>query len=272
MIGTWWHVYVAGHETWIPTEGSAYNPEKRFVNVGWTEPGYKSNTLLSDNYVRATRNIITDKCKQPENVMKWMNWEATDLGRVLVAYGVPGPKNVWDLKDGKAIFTDDALFGSDINNMFHKPRSENSAYSYWVAAPGYSSMANRQSEFIDERIAPNGMNIWGFLLDPTKFDTAKLDPIRKMDIELNKYYPIKSWDATLFASITFKPDDPITTTNQNILDTLNGEWAKIITAKSEAECATLFTEAQTKLNGLGLKDLEAFYTEQYKANLARLEG
>ena len=272
MIGNWWHVYVAGHEAWIPTEGAGYNPEKRFVNVGWTEPGAPGNTLLSDNYVRTTRNIITDKCTQPENIMKWWNWEATDIGRIVIAYGVPGPSNVWDLKDGKAIFTDNALFGSDINNMFHKPRSENGAYTYWVAAPGYTSIANNADKVIDPRILPNGINIWGFMLDPKAIDISKLDPIRKLDLELNKYYPIKSWDATLFANIVFKPDDPITTTNQNINDALKGEWAKIITAKTEKDCISFFNEAQLKLNEMGLKDLEKYYADQYKINLDVLNG
>ena len=272
MIGTWWHVYVAGHEAWIPTEGANYKPEKRFVNVGWTEAGAPYNTLLSDNYIRSTRNIVTDKSTQPENIIKWWNWEATDMGRVIIAYGVPGPSNVWDLTGGKAIFTDNALFGSDINNMFHKPRSLNGAYTYWVAAPGYTALANNAASVLDPRILPNGMNIWGFTLDTSKFDMNKLDPIRKLDLELNKYYQIKSWDATLFASINFKPDDPITTTNQNITDALKGEWAKIVTAKSEGECADLFKAAQKKLNELGLKDLEKYYADQYKINLDKLNA
>src|SRR5690606_3963897 len=81
-LGTWWHVWVAGHEKWGQLEGDDYNPDKRFINVSMLAPGLKpeDGTHLASNFVGYSRFILTDKCKQPENYIDYLNWEYSELG------------------------------------------------------------------------------------------------------------------------------------------------------------------------------------------------
>jgi len=115
------------------------------------------------------------------------------------------------------------------------------------------------------------MNIWGFSANIEQLDMSKFDAIKRLDLELAKYYETDLTDNALYNPV-FKPDDPVTVVNQNIKDTLNGEWAKIITASSEAECESLFMAARQKLNDLKLADLEKFYQETYQKNKDKFDG
>ena len=46
----------------------------------------------------------------------------------------------------------------------------------------------------------------------------------------------------------------------------------MISAESEDACAAAFESAKSAMNALGLQDLEKYYAESYKTNLASYEG
>ncbi len=270
-IGNWWHMYVAGHEAWIPTEGENYKTGKRFVNVSFAQPGVKEHTLLANNFIRTNRAIITDKSKQPENIIKWWNWEATEVGRFITCYGVPGPSNVYDIVDGNIKIKDIVFYGSDINNEYHKPKEENGAMAFWMLAPGYTPVNGSQMDILDDRIMVNGINAWGFEKEQKNLDSSQLKPNNKLEYELYKYYETKTWDAALFNPV-FLPENPVTDINQNVKDTLLTEWAKIITSATEEECIDAFMNARNRMNRLGLAELEKFNAQSYVDNLKKFNG
>lgn len=256
-IGTWWHVWVAGHEAWGQQEGENYNIEKRFMNVTVKAPGVEEHTLLGSNFIGTSRVIMTDKCTQPENVMKWWNWECSELGTMITAFGPPGPENVWDIVDGKWMFKDSTFDNARKNEVFHAVVEKWGGKAYWMVTSG----GLLEHPNIDPRVTRvSTYDFW-----PIKEDGSFLDPGVNICWQ---YTDGKSWDSTLF-TVTFKPDDPITTVKQTIDDTLPSEWAKIIMSKTDAELEANFMAAREKLNSLGLHDLEKFYADSYKANVEK---
>jgi hypothetical protein len=202
--------------------------------------------------------IITDKAKDPESIIKWFNWEVSGIGTMITGYGKPDPENVWDIKDGKWIFKDSALDYNKKNENFHAVREKFGAQSYWMVAPG--------GWFKDDHLDPRVTRV-------SVYDMWPITPEGKfLDQGVNTSWANvdgKSWDSTLFR-VTFKADDPITTTNQTIKDTLISEWAKIITSKTESDLEKNFNASRAKLDQLGLRELEKFYAESYKKNVEKL--
>lgn len=257
-IGTWWHTWVAGHEAWAQQEGDAYTIEKRFMNTTIKAPGVEEQTSLSSNFLGASRVIITDKCKQPENIMKWWNWETSELGTMITSFGPPSDDNVWNIKDGKWIFKEDTFDNATKNEKFHKVLEKWGAKAFWMT----TSAGWLKDDHLDTRVTRvNAYDYW-----PINEKGEFLDEGVRICWQNSEG---KSWDSTLF-QVTYPADNPITITNQTIKDTLLSEWAKIITSKSEEEVIQKFTESRDKLNNIGLKDLEKYNAESYKRNKEKL--
>lgn len=256
-IGTWWHVWVAGQEAWAQQEGDKYNIEKRFMNVTVKDPNVEKATDVSSNFIGNLRVIITDKAKNPEQIMKWFNWELSGIGTMITGYGKPDPNNVWDIKDGQWIFKDSAMEYAKKNENFHAVREKFGAQSYWMVAPG--------GWLKDEHLDPRVTRVSVFDMWPVTSEGKFLDEGVNLSWANVKG---ESWDSTLY-TVSFKADNPITNVNQTIKDTLLSEWAKIITSNSETELENNFIDAQNKLNELGLHDLEQFVAKTYKENLEK---
>ncbi|WP_199615977.1 extracellular solute-binding protein [Paenibacillus alkalitolerans] len=256
-IGTWWHVWVAGQEAWSQQEGSNFNIEKRFMNVTVKDPNVDQATDVSSNFIGNSRVIITDKAKNPEQIMKWFNWELSGIGTMITGFGKPDPNNVWDIKDGQWIFSESAKDYAKKNENFHAVREKYGAQAYWMVAPA--------GWLKDEHLDPSVTRVSVWDMWPVDSDGKFLD--KGVNLSWANVQG-KSWDSTLY-TVSFKADNPITNVNQTIKDTLLSEWAKMITSGSEAELEKNFNAAQNKLNELGLHDLEKFVAESYKENLEK---
>ena len=71
--------------------------------------------------------------------------------------------------------------------------------------------------------------------------------------------------------IVFTVDNPLTIKNQQIEDLIKTGFAKAVMSKTEDGAMKAFNDMQRKAVKLGLKDIEAFRTEEYKKNLAKLQ-
>lgn len=257
-IGTWWHLWVAGQEAWSQQEKDKYNIEKRYMNATVKAPNVENATDVASDFIGNYRVIITDKAKDPESIVKWLNWEVSGIGTMITGYGQPDPNNVWDIKDGKWMFNDSALDYVKKNDYYHAVKEKFGAQSFWMVAPG----GWFKDEHLDSRVSRVSVyDMW-----PVTSDGKFLD--KGVNLSWANVEG-KSWDSTLYR-VTFKADDPITNINQTIKDSLLSEWAKMITSKSESELEENFNNSRKKLNKLGLHDLEEFYATSYKANLEKL--
>ncbi len=101
MIGGWWIGYNAGHEIWSLTDPT-WTEDKRFIQIGFKDPAVEQASVTAKNNLGSSWTIITDKCKNPEAVMKFIDFTQTDAGSALCNWGIPGP--VQSYKDtGKTI-------------------------------------------------------------------------------------------------------------------------------------------------------------------------
>ncbi len=255
-IGLWWHAWTAGHEKWAQ-EDKDYTIEKRFMNATLQVPGVEEPTYLSSNYIGSYRSIITNKVKEEsvvDEIVRFMDWECSELGNFIIAFGPPDPGNIWDIKDGKWIFKDNTMSNETKNENVHTVKAKFAAQEIWVATGGGRIEDSR----IDPRISRvNGYDFWPINSDGSFYDKG-------VDICFRNS-TAKPWDSTLF-TVTYPSQDPIAITNQTIKDAIRVEWAKIITSKTQEEMETQFYKSRDALNQMGLKELTEYNQEQYKAN------
>ncbi len=271
-IGTWWHSYVGGHQVWQSTEED-WTIDKRMQCVTFEETD-ATPALISDNFIRTTRNIITDKCQNPEEVMLFWNWETTPMGVAFTSMGPEGEGRPWTIdEEGNCKVNDWYWYGKDGDNTFLWDNYENEMGSgnYWMAAPGYTpeNRVDDPSEGWADPVA--AVNEWDLVPNFDEMDQEKLAPgqqIQKLNQETSKAYV---WDQTLW-TISFGPDDPEKIINQDIADHISSAWVEIVMADSEEECVELFEKMRDDLHSMGLDDLVAYQQETLDKNTAKFEG
>lgn len=271
-IGTWWHSYVGGHQVWQSTEED-WTIDKRMQCVTFEETD-ATPALISDNFIRTTRNIITDKCDNPEEVMLFWNWECTPMGVAFTSMGPEGEGRPWSIdEDGNCKVNDWYWYGKDGDNTFLWDSWENEMGSgnYWMAAPGYTpeNRVDDPSEGWADPVA--AVNEWDLVPNFDEMDQSKLAPgqqIQKLNQETSKAYV---WDQTLW-TISFGPDDPEKIINQDIADHISSAWVEIVMADTEEECVELFEQMREDLHSMGLDDLVAYQQETLEKNTAKFNG
>lgn len=89
MMAGWWIGYNAGHEIWSLTDPT-WTENKRFIQIGFKDPAVEKAAVTCKNNLGSSWTIITDKCKDPEGVMKFIDFAQTDAGIALTNWGIPG--------------------------------------------------------------------------------------------------------------------------------------------------------------------------------------
>lgn len=87
-IGSWWMCWNAGHEVWQSLDPKT--PEnKRYVQVGFKAPDAKAAYITGKNKYGSYETIVTDKAKDVENIIRFINFQATERGMALFNWGIP---------------------------------------------------------------------------------------------------------------------------------------------------------------------------------------
>lgn len=269
-LGTWWYAWVSGHQTWAVQEGDDYNIDKRFANVSVHGEGVEMDqtSLLTSNFIGSYRMIITDKCSEEKvaQIVKYLNWEASELGTFITGFGAPCESNVWKIADDGTWLFDDEIMDVDHKDTTYHQVKDAHTVGYWLAINAQWLKTDEYSNFdkLDPRVdrvsvydywpvnedgsfANDGINIcWGF-------------------------YTAPALDTTMFTT-SFDARDMITTTKQMIQDNVETYWVEIVNAESEEECVAKFEAARDDCNSIGLEELTDYYEASYKANLEKFEG
>ncbi|WP_455620001.1 hypothetical protein [Eisenbergiella sp.] len=269
-FGTWWYGWTGGHQYWATQDPDNYTVEKRFANVSVHADGVamEDTTLLTANFLGSYRCIITDKCKDLGMVMRYLNWENSEMGNFIMGWGAPDEDNVWKIdEDGTWLMDDDILSVDTKETTFHKVREDyNGGGSYMIALNGQWLRTDETQNFdhIDPRVDRVSVyDYWPVNEDGTFSDEG---------IRLSwGHYNAQAKDISMY-NVTYDPNAEITITKQTIKDMLETEWARMITAGSEEECEQIFMEAREKCNGLGLEELTEYVKSQYEANVTKFEG
>lgn len=269
-FGTWWYAWVGGHQTWAVQEGDDYDKNKRFANVSVHGEGMsmEDTSLLTSNYVGSYRMIITDKATEEEiqGIVKYLNWEASELGTFIMGFGAPREENVWKIDDDGTWLFDDEIMNVDTKDTTYHSVKNHYACEYWVAICGQWLKSDGRSVFdkIDPRVGR--VSIYDYW--PVNEDGSFAD--EGINICWGNYTaPAK--DTTMYQT-TFNSRDMIATIKQMVDDTITSSWAEIINSASEEDCIAAFEAARDNCNAMGLEELTDYYENSYKANVEKYEG
>jgi len=273
-IGTWWHNYVGGINVWSTTVED-YDPNYRMVCVTFEETD-TTPALISDNFIRTTRLILTDKCtdEQAINYAKWWNWESSQIGQVMAAEGVPeGEYDLWHLdENGDIVVNDDYFYASGTDVSWQDMEEQSGAFAYWMQAPAYMAL-NREPDAGYSASSPVGcVNVWDFVSDAAKLDMDRLHPTTAKTKEVvAEFTDPYLWDQTMW-TISFDPDSEELTIQQNMLDLIPSLWAKVVMSATEDECVANFNAMKDQLHQIGLDKVVAAQQAAYSANVAKFNG
>lgn len=269
-FGTWWYAWVGGHQTWAVQEGDDYDKNKRFANVSVHGEGMsmEDTSLLTSNYVGSYRMIITDKATEEEiqGIVKYLNWEASELGTFIMGFGAPREENVWKIDDDGTWLFDDEIMNVDTKDTTYHTVKNHYSCEYWVAICGQWLKSDGRSVFdkIDPRV--DRVSIYDYW--PVNEDGSFAD--EGINICWGNYTaPAK--DTTMYQT-TFNSRDTIATIKQMVDDTITSSWAEIINSASEEDCIAAFEAARDNCNAMGLEELTDYYENSYKANVEKYEG
>lgn len=273
-LGLWWRTFVMGHEYWQEVDPDV-DINKRYLNAQATAPDVENNSLATMNMLctdvtNGAYWCITDKCADPASLMKWLNWEWSPYGTMVVQYGYPDEGNVYDIVDGKIVFKDEALDASKKNLEWHAVLEKYDRGLYWLTTRrSYVNAGVNPMPFdIDERVIWNNWGT-GDLYPKTPDGSRYLDD--GWEICWGFYDMDTAVDTTLYNAI-FDADSYEFIVNQNVRDLEKTYWINIVTANSEDDCMAMLEEAKAVLQGADIDTLLAFRANTYQENLRKVSG
>ncbi|MBL4938623.1 sugar ABC transporter substrate-binding protein [Clostridium sp. YIM B02515] len=245
-IGAWWETWNAGHEVWQKTNKN-WTEDQRFVQVSLKSSNAEQSYLSPKDTTAGGYTVITDKAKDPEAIMRFLNFAITPNGTRLFAWGIPNLDNSnWNFKDGKWSFnekTKQEIINATYDYKAHEPLGSN--YLWLDHTGGVISDAPQT-------------NIW---IDQCFNDQAKWKKVMNDNLKNTIY------DNSAMDQIGFLPDNPVTVIQQQVDDIVRSYWAKAILSKTDAEFDQNYAELKSKVQKAGVDKLEKYMTEQYKNNL-----
>ncbi|AZN41896.1 sugar ABC transporter substrate-binding protein [Paenibacillus albus] len=250
-IGPWWQSWNAGHEVWKTTM-KGWTDNQRYVQIGLKAPEAEAAYLSPKDTTGWNYTVITDKEKHPEDVIKFLDFEMTPIGTRLFGWGIPNlPESVWNYESGGKWSFNDAqkqkLFAGTFE--YDKVDELTGGNQIWLDHPqGLMSDDNKSTAWYDQNF--NAEDKWKSLMNDNLKDTIYDNTARR---------------------IVFTADNPLTIVNQQIDDLIKTGFAKAVMSKTEQGAADIFNDMRDKAMKLGLKDIEAFRTQEYKNNLAKLQ-
>ncbi|WP_314586500.1 sugar ABC transporter substrate-binding protein [Paenibacillus terrigena] len=244
-IGPWWQSWNAGHEVWQKTNKN-WTEDQRYVQVKLKAASAEKAYLSPKNARGGTFTIITDKAKNPEDIIKWMNFSITDMGTRLVGWGAPNqPDSVWKYDNGKWSWVDSAK-KAIIDATWNYDTSDKLGQGYLMLVEGQGTMKDDGKS-----------TLW---FDQNFNDEAKWKKIMNENLKDTIY------DNSL-GSITIPANDPLIMTKQQIDDQIETLWSKAVMSKTEDEFTKNYDDMKEKLNNSGLHDIEKFRSDVYKKRL-----
>ncbi len=245
-IGSWWQSWDSGHEIWQKTNPN-WQEEQRFVQIKIKDAEAEAAYLSAKDTTGWGYTVLTDKCTNPAEVIKFLDFSMTPNGTRLMAWGVPNtPDSNWMIEKGNWSFNETAkaaIIDSSYDYDAHDLLGPN---QYWLTH-GQGSMSDNPK-----------VNAW---IDQCFNDEAKWKKLMADNLADTIY------DNSAMAQIDFLPDNPVTIQKQQIEDIIVSSWSKTVLSKTEEEFEKNYAQMKEALNKAGIRDLEAYMTQEYNKNL-----
>lgn len=253
-VGGWWISYNAGHEVWQSMDPNM--PEdKRFVQISFKGENAEGAYLSGKNYLGSSCTIITDKAKNPEALMKFINFQATDLGKAISGWGIPNGTPIGDTgRTGKFWNIDENGNWEVDSEAKQQLVTETWSYDdeyYWQGVP-WLFMNQSRWEDGEHNIWPNQM--W---------------------YEENKWKSmmIENMAGTIFDASTYTlrvKSDEVKLAEQSVKDAWKMNWPIAVQANNDEEFEAAWTKLQDALTVAGIDKIEEAYSENYKEAMEKM--
>jgi hypothetical protein len=247
FVGNWWICGMYGHEKWISSYGSDYNENMRYYHVNVAPEG--KTAVFNYKNTNGNRVIITDHATNVEGILKWFNFENTDLGTRLAGYGLPNEEgSVWNVNDDgtwewnesqrELITTDTAKFDWEAMRLL-------GGQAYFLVSAGVEPLKD-------------GTYYW--------YDQSNVDKWKKVKDENLKG---TFYDSGAFDSIVLPTDTLLPTTKTACQDIAMTALANAIYAESEDAAVETIKKAREDLKAAGIDELTDFYQTQFQSVLSK---
>lgn len=255
-IGGWWIAYNAGHEVWMLTDENL--PEdKRFVQVGFKAPEAEGAYVTGKNKYGWANTIITDKATKVEDLMKFINFQATELGLALFNWGIPN--GVPQYKDPSKTL---ALWNleKDSSWTFDATAKQQFVTETWdypaegVVGNGWFVLFNHCNRWADGEHCIWGNQMW------YSENQWKSMMIENMDGTIYDFTPM----------VLREKDEATILTETAIIDAYKQNWPLVVQANGDAEFDQRWTALQEALRAVGIEQYTKQTQDNYKANLEKL--
>jgi hypothetical protein len=248
-INSWWQCWNAGHEVWQKT-WKDWKDDQRFVQIALKAPGAEKSYMTAKDSFGWNYTVVTDKCKDVEKLVKWINFNMTPMGERLLCWGVPNVKgqSIWnfDSSTGTWTWAEDMkadLFASKLNY----DTVDLNGGTRFSLCEGSDPIADDKKSCVWYDQNFNQEIKWKKIMNDNLKDTI--------------------YDNTAAKRVIFSPDNSLTVVKQQIDDSIRTGWAKCVMSKTEAECVSNFNTLRDSLNKAGLHDIEKYRSQEYKKTL-----
>lgn len=247
-VGAWYEVmFDVGHTVWQKTLPD-WKEDMRFICFTMKAPGAEAAYTAPKNSLGWDgKTVITDKCKNPKDVVRFIDFTCTPMGLRLVSWGVPNrPDSLWMMDGNNKWHFNDAQRANIIGGSYNKELGDQfGGEQLFFAIP--------MSPFPDD-----GKSVCWIEQNFPEAD--------KWMAQLFEYTKSTIFDNTA-RTVVFAPDNPMLVVKTRLADAVATGFAKAVMSKTEAQCEANFNELRDAMNAVGLHDLERYLTENYKAKL-----
>ena len=247
FVGGWSICGTYGHEKWIAQKADQYDENMRFYHVNVAPEGTVA-TYNAKN-TNGGRVIITDHATDVEGILKWFDFENTELGTRLVGYGLPNTDaSVWHLNEDGTWYWDEekqVQITTDTASFDWEGMRQIGGQCLAVLSAGVEPMSDGTYYWYDQSNVDKWKVIKDTLLKETLYDHAAFD------------------------IITLPVDSMLPTIKTSCEDIAFTAVANAIFAASEDEAVAIMEQCREDLIATGIEELTEYYTEQYKANIEK---
>jgi len=255
-IGPWWMVYNAGHEVWQALDKNV-SENKRYIQVCFKAPEAEAAYVTGKIRSGGAYTIITDKAKDVESIMKFINFQATDTGLALINWGIPNgvPSNKdatklikeWNIdKNGKWAFDEEAKKQFISETWDYNQES--------LLGTGTYSFFNFYDRWPDGEHHAWASHMWS---SENKWKTIMINNLK------NSIY-----DAT--PMVLREIDEGTAISKQSVRDNWEQYWPMVVQSKNDAEFEANWNKLQQAVNGSGIEGYSKTMENNYKKNMAKL--
>ncbi|MDP4088280.1 MAG: extracellular solute-binding protein [Bacillota bacterium] len=249
---------------WFPWLDGAYNtPERVAEGKGMAFVPFSDESVYSYGFTSYGGNrviAIGSKAKEPDRVMKFIDWLYTPEGIMTANYG---PKGLaWDMRDGKPVVTDFGKAALPTNDVTVTEQFGGGSFKEGVNQMNFTTV--KLTSINPDFNEPYDYNLWQSSLNsnPTKLDESWRNA---MGAQTQKEYLLKNNMIAVSTALSISTDTPGSSLQQkqNQISAVIKEYSwKMVFANSDSEFTSLQKEMIGKAKSLGYEDVVKFYIGQ----------